>query len=197
MRRAKEIWSKEKIRRYMTDYNMRQVGNKPMYIDAYGQILLDIYGEIGPDEYIVLVRTIYPNKSLNNAGYQLVNTSYGLKLVHRLVAEAWLQPGLADLLTLEVDHIDNNKQNNHYTNLRFITHAENVKKSWSVDHKTPTYVGRYNRKNETLCLKDGVRIHMKPEEYVAWRIDRKLPIKGWMIPYVTKSKSYLIDDFSL
>lgn len=197
MRRAKEIWSCEQLKHFISEHELKQVGMKPLYIDSYGKLLLEVYGEIGLDEYMVLVRNIEANKSLNNAGYQVVNTSYGLKLVHRLVAEAWLQPGLADLLTLEVDHIDNNKQNNHYTNLRFITHAENVKKSWSVNHKTPNYVGRYNRKTETLCLKDSIRIHMSPEEYVAWRIDRKLPIKGWMIPYVTKNKSYLIDDFKL
>lgn len=197
MRRAKEIWSREQLELFISEHELKQVGIKPLYIDAYGRLLLDVYGEIRPDEYAVLVRTINPGKCLTTDGYQLVNTSYGLMLVHRLVAEAWLQPSLADLLTLEVDHRDNDKQNNHYTNLRFITHSENVKKSWSVDHKAPTYVGRYSRKTKTLCLKDGIRISMEPEEYVAWRIDRKLPIKGWMIPYVTKSKSYLIDDFSL
>lgn len=195
MRRRHELAKKEDLMKYIKEHELKQVGKTGLFIDGSGTELIDIYYE-DTFSYDYLYRDLTKCHASSD-GYMRVNTSLGLKLVHRLVAEAWLQPSLADLLTLDVDHKDNNKQNNQYTNLHFIPHAENVKKSWSVEHKAPTYVGRYNRKNETLCLKDGIRIQMKPEEYVAWRIDRKLPIKGWMIPYVAKSKNYLIDDFSL
>lgn len=43
--------------------------------------------------------------------------------VHRLVAEAYL--GASDLC---VDHIDNDKTNNHVSNLQYLTRAENINK---------------------------------------------------------------------
>ena len=43
--------------------------------------------------------------------------------IHRLVAEAYL--GASDLC---VDHIDNDKTNNHVSNLQYLTRAENINK---------------------------------------------------------------------
>lgn len=44
------------------------------------------------------------------------------KTVHSLVAECWLgrKPD-----GYEIDHADKNKDNNHYKNLRYVTHSEN------------------------------------------------------------------------
>ena len=54
--------------------------------------------------------------------------------VHRMVAYAWL--GKPKDLSLEVDHIDGDPQNNHANNLRWCTHAENLefarnRKQWA------------------------------------------------------------------
>ena len=46
------------------------------------------------------------------------------RLVHLLVAECWLG---AKPEGLECDHIDRDRHNNHYTNLRYVTRAENHK----------------------------------------------------------------------
>lgn len=43
--------------------------------------------------------------------------------IHRLVANAYLDKPEGDV---EVNHIDNNFHNNHYSNLEWITHLENV-----------------------------------------------------------------------
>lgn len=45
-------------------------------------------------------------------------------MIHKVVAEAWIgiKPD-----NLEVDHIDRNPHNNHYTNLRYVTHSEQMK----------------------------------------------------------------------
>jgi hypothetical protein len=50
---------------------------------------------------------------------------------HRLVATCFIGDGSG----LEVDHIDNNKINNHYSNLRWVTHRENILKSYRDGRK--------------------------------------------------------------
>lgn len=54
--------------------------------------------------------------------------------VHRLVAQAFLaKPAHAT----EVNHIDKNKLNNHYTNLEWVTRSQNIRHSYANGH-TPT-----------------------------------------------------------
>ena len=45
-------------------------------------------------------------------------------MIHKVVAECWLgdKPD-----GMEIDHIDRNTHNNHYTNLRYVTHSEQMK----------------------------------------------------------------------
>ena len=62
--------------------------------------------------------------SKDYSGYLLVSLSRGrnLKLVHRLVAEAFIPNPLG---LRDVDHIDGNKSNNRVENLRWVSHKEN------------------------------------------------------------------------
>ena len=56
-------------------------------------------------------------------GYRTVTIGGKTIHTHRLVAAAWLEPeGDADV----VNHIDGVKSNNHYTNLEWCTHQENM-----------------------------------------------------------------------
>lgn len=61
-------------------------------------------------------------------GYLQVSLSNNGKpksyLVHRIVAEAWIPCNSVD--QVEVNHIDGDKQNNHYLNLEWVTHQENM-----------------------------------------------------------------------
>lgn len=62
----------------------------------------------------------------NNNGYwQVFGSINGKKFsrtVHSLVAECWLGSKPEGY---EIDHIDRDKNNNHYKNLRYATHSEN------------------------------------------------------------------------
>jgi len=65
-------------------------------------------------------RTLKPQ--LTKKGYYRVRISNKGKLIHRLVAEAFI-PNTNNLT--EIDHIDRNRTNNVVSNLRWITRSEN------------------------------------------------------------------------
>lgn len=75
--------------------------------------------------------------SFNQKGYPLVRLvvdgKYRTKTVHRVVAEAWHGDYRKD--GYEVDHIDNNRKNNHVDNLRWVSKKENNQKSWDSGNK--------------------------------------------------------------
>ena len=62
----------------------------------------------------------------NNQGYYITDVCISGKkrgvTIHSLVAECWLGSKPEGY---EIDHIDKDKTNNHYTNLRYVTHSEN------------------------------------------------------------------------
>jgi len=66
---------------------------------------------------------------ISGGGYYYVNLAGKSKLVHRLVAEAFL-PDFLD--KPQVNHIDGNKLNNHISNLEMVTASENVLHSFKT-----------------------------------------------------------------
>lgn len=77
------------------------------------------------------------------------------KIVHRLVYEAWVGE-IPEGMT--VDHIDGNKTNNHYTNLRLLTPEENARignaKEYLMVSPTGDVVEVYNMKK--FCKANGL-----------------------------------------
>lgn len=51
--------------------------------------------------------------------------------VHKLVANAFLKKPRYPR-NLELNHVDGCKQNNHYSNLQYLTHSENLKHAWAT-----------------------------------------------------------------
>ncbi len=72
----------------------------------------------------------------NGQGYAIVNLfkdgKHYKRRVHRLVAETFI-PNPDNLLV--VNHLDENKQNNHISNLAWVSHSENV--NYSKHHRNP------------------------------------------------------------
>lgn len=64
-------------------------------------------------------------------GYFQVHTPTGTTLVHRLVAKTFLGNS-----SLEVDHINGDKQNNNIKNLRYVTHRKNCNNKNTVGRNT-------------------------------------------------------------
>ena len=99
----------------------------------------------------------------NHGGYLHVNLTKNRKgkttLIHQVVAEAYCEiPIMYDC----IDHIDRNKKNNHYKNLRYCTSSENMKNMTTPKTNTSGIKGvKFNeKKNEWRCQwvdNEGVR----------------------------------------
>ena len=78
-------------------------------------------------------------------------------MIHCLVAEAFIP--LPDLDNqYEVDHIDNNVSNNVVTNLRWLTHKENLDKSFELNHqlRPKKTVYQFSLDGQLVCQYESV-----------------------------------------
>jgi 16S rRNA A1518/A1519 N6-dimethyltransferase RsmA/KsgA/DIM1 with predicted DNA glycosylase/AP lyase activity len=74
-----------------------------------------------------------------------------MKFIHRLVAEYFVpNPNNYSV----VNHIDEQKENNHYTNLEWCTHKYNVNYSLKNRKKSP------RRRRKILQIKDGIVVNV-------------------------------------
>jgi len=74
----------------------------------------------------------------NQKGYKMVGLSIGdgkkiTRTIHRLVALVYI-PNPYNLS--DVDHIDGDRTNNHITNLRWLTHGENIRHSYNSGRRS-------------------------------------------------------------
>lgn len=70
--------------------------------------------------------------------------------VHRLVAKCFIEN--PDNLP-EVDHLDNDKHNNHYTNLEWTTRGENIRRTYERKGRSATGV------NNARCITSEETVH--------------------------------------
>ena len=73
-------------------------------------------------------------------------------MIHRAVAECWLGPCPEGY---EVDHIDRNTHNNHYSNLRYVTKSEQMK---NRDHTRISKKGAENLERARQLRKKPVKL---------------------------------------
>lgn len=90
----------------------------------------------------------------NNNGYYCVSLMNNSKIhpnikVHRLVAQSFVSGKSS--INIEVDHIDGNNTNNLYSNLRWVTHKENMNNQNTIQKISITNSGTnhpfYGRKH--------------------------------------------------
>lgn len=98
-------------------------------------------------------------KKTNNKGYYCISLCKdGIVKdfkVHRLVGIAFIK-GLSNHRN-EIDHIDGNPKNNHISNLRWVTHSENLSNPLTKDKLRPYKIGVTpgNAKAVLMYDKDG------------------------------------------
>jgi len=91
----------------------------------------------------------------NHHGYIQIEINKKKYLAHRLIMEAF--EGDSDQ---EVDHIDRNKTNNNYQNLRYCTSSENNLNKDCVDNAKGYYWDKQNQKWRAQIYIDGKKYHL-------------------------------------
>ena len=97
---------------------------------------------------------------LDNGGYVVVRTAYGLIKGHRLVMKTW-RPTV-DMENLTIDHLDHNKRNNSVDNLEWVTKKENLARA---QRDLAYFKARKNRKNKKSKEKKQLRVYTMEEFY--------------------------------
>lgn len=70
-------------------------------------------------------KTGYHQVSIRKTG--MTGSGGFTKYIHDLVAEQFIGPRPEGM---DIDHVDGNRSNNHYTNLEYVTRQENIRRAW-------------------------------------------------------------------
>lgn len=142
----------------------------------YVSTLYDIY-EDGTIYGKMRNRTL--RHSVRNGYHYVYITPLRLSVtVHKLVALRYL--GVPPSLDYEVNHIDGNRGNNRVENLEWITHSDNVKKSFEAGRRS-YWKGRSrgthsDETKEKMRLRKNKRVVVDDKEYES--IESALPVIG-------------------
>jgi hypothetical protein len=119
----------------MIKEGMKEVPDWPRYL-------------VGNDGRVYSDRKLGLLKQNNNNGYMQVwltnpfNKKKRWHYVHRLVAQLFVDNPLSKK---EVNHIDGDKSNNHWSNLEWVTHAENIQHMFdTLKHEAPSGEDHWN-----------------------------------------------------
>ena len=86
--------------------------------------------------------------------------------VHSLVANAFLSKPKSDEV-LEINHKDTDRKNNHFTNLEWVTHRENVAYSVSLGNYNKVHAGEKNGRCVPVAVYDMNGKQIKCFKYLA------------------------------
>lgn len=99
-----------------------------LFVSSHGNVISDSFLVVPSRGSPYLRPSMYRKQYIGDHGYWAFRFKNVLYLTHRLVAEAFVEGDN----TLEVNHIDGNKLNCHYSNLEWVTPSQNVKHSWDT-----------------------------------------------------------------
>lgn len=105
------------------------------------------------------------------------------KYVHRLVCEAFHENPLNKD---EVNHKDGDRQNNHFSNLEWVTRSENA--IHAVETELRTYTNRLTKKEFLECLIDVIN----GESYLS--LSQRVPYK---VPFLSTKLRKIAKEFNL
>ena len=134
------------------------------------------YGEINEWGLIEMKTQLRGNSYNESKMYESVNIyfydengkniGYKKKNIHQLVAEAWIpNPNNYD----EILHIDENNRNNHYTNLKWGTHKQNMQ----CKHLPEGTLRRIKGKKGSLYEKKNQEWVLVPKKHIPWNKGKK------------------------
>jgi hypothetical protein len=98
-------------------------------------------------------------------------------MMHKVVAECWLGDKPEGY---EIDHIDRNSHNNHYSNLRYVTHSEQMKNRQLSD--------RIINQAKENCLNHSLTYIAKPVTITDCRTGKSMEFRS-----MTKASEYLAE----
>lgn len=132
-----------------------------------------------------IIRNVKSKKQIkqikNNRGYWMfsvmIKGQRHYLLTHRTVAECWLQNFNEEL---EIDHIDKNVNNNHYSNLRCVTHSENNLNRY-ISWNQPVRI--YNSEEDMIFDKSK-----DAAEYISTKLSLKYNTVRWKL---SKKRKYI------
>lgn len=115
------------------------------------------------DGVVVSPKTGRPmNPCDNGRGYLItairINGKSRTKAIHRIVAEAFI-PNPEELS--DVDHIDGDKRNNHVSNLRWVTHGDNIKHCYTLQNRSATGENNARCKTKESQVRDICKLILK------------------------------------
>jgi len=119
-------------------------------------------------------------KQTTRDGYKTISWKGHALSVHRLVYQAYLGELEDDL---EINHIDGNRSNNHFSNLEQITHSENVQHAYRVLGNPPV-IG--NAKINQIIAEEIRRKHRAGRSYR--QLVKEFEVSKTTIAYVIQNK---------
>ena len=84
------------------------------------------------------------SQSLNNDGYLQVSINGTTRLLHRLIAQQFINN---DIEGMDINHINKNRIDNRIENLEITTHAENLEDRRRFEKQQSEYVNEINNEN--------------------------------------------------
>lgn len=132
----------------------------------------------------------------NSRGYlfvDLYNSGRKTYPIHKLVMEAFNPDGYFE--GADIDHKDGNKKNNAFSNLEYVTHAENVLRHYRKANEPAIGISPDGEMYEFLIISEFAREHDLDFRHVSACLKGKLnQHKGWKFYYKSEGKPRKVEN---